>query len=171
MELNDFKSTVIPFKNIMYRLAKRLMKNAEDAEDIVQEAFLKLWVKRNDLNAGGNLQALSMITVKNLCLDKLKASYRKVLKLDNEDIQHDYSTPHIQLEEKDIKNKINDIIENLPEQQKMIIHLRDIEGMTNEEISNIMQMNIGTVKVSLSRARKKLKDELVKQFNYEHHEY
>ncbi|MGA2298779.1 MAG: sigma-70 family RNA polymerase sigma factor [FCB group bacterium] len=166
MELNDFKYYIIPFKNMMYRLALRLLKNKEDAEDAVQEAFMKLWLKRYELKIEGNLQALAMITTKNLCLDKLKGNRKQIISLDDDDILPDNLTPHARLEEIDIRNRIEAIIDAFPEQQKIIIHLRDIEGLSNDEVAEIVKMNKNAVKVALSRARTRLKNELAKQFNY-----
>jgi len=171
MDADDFRNNLIPYKNIMYRLAKRLLKNTEDAEDAVQDTFARLWIKRENLDSGRNLQALTMITLKNICLDKLKSGNSKILPMiDDENFLPGKDNPQNQLEKKDIRHKINSIIETMPEPQKMIIHLRDIEGMSNDEVSEIVQMNKNAVKVALSRARKKLKEELVKQLEYINYE-
>ena len=170
MDINEFKNMVIPFKNQMYRLAKRLLKEIEEAEDSVQDAFVKLWQKRIELDINKNLQALSMMTVKNICLDKLKAKRMTELRLVDEDIMINNSTPLENLFNKDLKEQILNIIENLPEQQKIVFQLRDIEGFSNEEVAEMMKLTNTTVRTNLSRARKKVRELLVKNYRYEYYE-
>ena len=73
MDLRDFKMKVFPLKNKLFRFAKRMVDQTEEAEDIVQEAFIRLWNRRDKLDEYRSIEALGMITVKNLCLDKIKA--------------------------------------------------------------------------------------------------
>lgn len=161
---------VLPFKDMMFRFAKRMLKGVEDAEDVVQDAFLKLWLKRDELKSNGNMQALVMITTKNLCLDKLKAKYRTFIKLEDDDILQDELNPAHHLEAKELQEKMDKVIDSLPEQQKMLIHLRDVEGLSNEEAAKIMNMNEGTVRANLSRARQKIRTILTKKYGYIYYE-
>lgn len=168
MELEEFKIEVLPFKNKLYRFAKRLLKNTEEAEDVVQEVFIKLWNKRNNLEDYKSIEAFAMIVTKNLCLDKLKSKKNKTVELNSNFTIKNDSTPYSKMVLSDTIDKVNKIIDKLPEQQKIIIQLRDIEGYDFDEIAEIMKLNLNTIRVNLSRARKKVRDTLVKTYNYEH---
>ena len=72
MDLHEFKIKVFPLKNKLYRLANRLLGDPEEAQDIVQEAFIKLWNRREKLDEYRSVEALAVVTTRNLCLDKLK---------------------------------------------------------------------------------------------------
>lgn len=167
MEFNEFINIVIPLKNKMYRLARRLLKETEEAEDSVQDAFVKLWVKRDIIKNTGSLESLSMITVKNICLDKLKAKRRTNLRLVDEDIKADSTTPYRIAVGSNYKEIIDKIIGKLPEQQKMVVQLRDVEGMTNEEVAEILKVNNSAVRTALSRARKTIRESLIEEYGYE----
>ncbi len=167
MTVETFKIEVLPLKNKLYRLSKRLLKNSDDAEDIVQEVFMRLWSRRERLSEYKSIEAFAMVITKNLSLDKLKLKKNKADELSDKFEQMTEHTPYNKVEMTDSFNKIQDIISMLPEQQRMIIHLRDIEGYEFEEISEIVQMSINTVRVNLSRARKKVRETMVKTYSYE----
>ncbi|HTX88537.1 MAG TPA: sigma-70 family RNA polymerase sigma factor [Bacteroidales bacterium] len=167
MDLEGFKIKVIPLKNKLYRLAHRLLEDAEEAKDIVQEVFIRLWNMREKLDAYRSVEALAVVTTRNMCLDKLKSKKYHTDKLDNLKTE----VEEVMFEERkdlsDIINKINLIIKTLPEQQQTIIQLRDIEGYDFAEIAEILDMNENAVRVSLSRARKKIREILINAKIYE----
>ena len=169
MNLDDFKKQVIPLKNKLFRFANRLLENREEAEDMVQEAFIKLWNRRDKLDEYRSVEALAMVTTRNLCLDKLKRKKITIEKIENlkdemTDSQQDQKT-----DLSEIVHKIHQIIQNLPEQQRSIIQLRDIEGYDFEEITELLDMNENAVRVSLSRARKKIRESLTVSKIYEYY--
>ncbi len=166
MTLEEFKTEVLPVKNKLFRFAKRLMKNRTEAEDIVQEVLLRLWLNRNKMDEYKNIEAFAVTVTKNLCLDNLKSKASKTTELKENLIVKD-KNPDEEYEKKDINNKINEIIKGLPFQQKMIIQLRDIEGYEFEEISEMVNMTLNAIRVNLSRARKKVRDEIIKLQRYE----
>ena len=163
----EFKIKVFPLKNKLFRFAKRILDDVDEAEDMVQEAFIRLWNRRDKLDEYKSVEALSMVTIRNLCLDKLKSKRYTIEKIDdlkseveealNED-KHDIS---------DMIGKVHRIISTLPEQQRMIIQLRDIEGYDFEEIASILEMNENAIRVALSRARKKIRETISNQSHYE----
>ncbi|MCX6247866.1 MAG: sigma-70 family RNA polymerase sigma factor [Bacteroidetes bacterium] len=169
MDLRDFKIQVFPLKDKLFRLAKRLLNDPEEAQDIVQEAFIKLWNRRETLNEYRSVEALAVVTTRNLCLDKLKAKKYPAesidrLKADIPDMGSDL--------EKDkeliaLTDKIKEIIGTLPEQMKTIMQLRDIEGYDFEEIAEVLGMNENTIRVNLSRARKKVREIMINKKIYE----
>jgi RNA polymerase sigma factor (sigma-70 family) len=169
MNPEDFKKQVLPLKNKLFRFANRLLEDREEAEDMVQEVYIKLWNRRDKLDEYRSVEALAMVTTRNLCLDKIRNRKIKTEKL--KDLQHEMMES--QQEEKkdlsDIIQKVHQIIQTLPEQQRMIIQLRDIEGYDFEEIAELLEMNENAVRVNLSRARKKIRESLTVSRIYEYH--
>ena len=157
MQADEFKIEVLPVKNKLYRFASRILNNPEEAKDIVQEVFLRLWVKREKLKEYRSIEAFAMIITKNLCLDKLKAGRNKNTSLQDNVTDGNNMTPYSQTERSDTVDKVLNIINGLPEQQKLVIHLRDVEGCDFDEIAEVMNMSLNNVRVNLSRARKKKK--------------
>jgi len=158
MNLQEFTSKVIPLKNKLFRFAKRYLEHTEEAEDIVQEVFIKLWVRRDKLDEYRSVEALAMVTTKNMCLDKIKTKrypvdpiddHRRFLENLPEEQKRDYSEEVY---------KVHQAMKSLTRQQQMIMQLRDIEGYDFESIAEIMEMNENAVRVNLSRARKRVRE-------------
>jgi RNA polymerase sigma factor (sigma-70 family) len=167
MTIETFKIEVLPLKHKLFRLSKRLLNNTPEAEDAVQETFLRLWTKKDVLKNYRSIEAFAMTIIKNLCLDRMKSKgYNPDQLTENFEKMGD-SNPHTKLELAESVEKIQRIIQSLPEQQRLIIHLRDIEEYELDEISEIMELNMNTVRVNLSRARKKVREMLTKMYNYE----
>ena len=167
MTADSFKKEVLPIKNKLYRFALRMLGSHEEAQDTVQETFLRLWSKRDKLGEYRSLEAFAMIITKNLCLDKLKSSRNRNVELKDQPEAASSKTPYDSTEMADMKTKVIHIINALPEQQKMVIHMRDIEGLGYDEIAEILEMSLNNVRVNLSRARKKVRDIIIKAHNYE----
>jgi len=167
MTVETFKIEVLPVKHKLYRLAKRLLNNVPEAEDAVQETFLRLWTKKDALKEYRSIEAFALTITKNLCLDRMKSKGYKTDELTENHEKMGESNPHTRLELTESFEKIQLIIQSLPEQQRMIIHLRDIEEYDLDEIAEIMELNMNTVRVNLSRARKKVREMLTKTYNYE----
>jgi RNA polymerase sigma factor (sigma-70 family) len=169
MTHQDFKILVFPLKNKLYRFAKRILDDPEEAKDIVQEVFIRLWKKGDSLMEYKSIEALAMVTTRNLSLDKLKAKKypsESIEKLRNEVEETIYEEKQ---DLSDIVQKIHHIIKSLPELQRTVIQLRDIEGHDYDEISGILDMNENAVRVNLSRARKKIREIFVNNKYYEYH--
>ncbi len=167
MNLEEFNRAVFPMQNKLYRFALSMVANNELAEDIVQEAFLKLWKTRESLHEILNLEAWSMRMVKNLCLDHFKSKYRKTMLFETKYEQASVEvTPQKQTEITDTMQQINLILETLPNQQAQIIRLRDMEGYSYKEIAEVLEIDINVVKVNLHRARKAVKVALEKKESY-----
>ncbi|MBU2650083.1 MAG: RNA polymerase sigma factor [Bacteroidetes bacterium] len=167
MTLEEFKTEVLPLKDKLYRLAFRLLNNREEARDTIQEVMLRLWSKGEDLSQYRNIGAFALTMTRNLCLDKLKSSKWKESSF--EEGYHDRAdnTASAKMENKDTVRVVKSIINGLPEQQKTVIQLRDIEELDFDEIAEIMQLSLNNIRVLLSRARKKVRDELIKIHTYE----
>ena len=160
MDINRFKLEALPLKNKLYRFASRLLEDQEEAQDAVQEVFVKLWNLRSRLDTINSLEAFAMKVTKNYCLDRIKA--RRTVSL--EKTQNLYFSADQSAEvEKDVELKdevsyIKRLIDTLPAQQKMIIQMRDIEGYDFEEIEQSLDLTVNTIRVNLSRARKRIKE-------------
>lgn len=164
MSLEAFKIRVLPVKNKLYRFALSFLKNEEEAQDVVQEVLIKVWDKRDEMNQLENMEAWCMRITRNLSLDKLKSKHKKYTDPINEgfDISGgDAGTPYRTTEMSDTMNSIGLFIKALPEKQRQVIQLRDVEGYSYKEISDIMEIDMNQVKVNLFRARKAIKENLL----------
>ncbi len=167
MTREEFKQEVLPVKNKLYRIALRLLGDREDAQDIVQEIFLRLWMKNDEIESLTNIEAYAVTMPRNLCLDKLKSAASRTETFNETREMPDNRTPYTEAELSDNMRIVRDAMEGLPEQQKLIIHLRDVEGSDFDEIAEITGLSLNNVRVNLSRARKKIRDTLIKIHNYE----
>ena len=166
MTQTEFLNIVMPFKDKVFRLAKRLLVSREEAEDATQEILLKLWKNRDQFEKYKNIEAFSMTMTKNFCLDKLKSKQAQNLKIVHSNYEDGNTPLQKQVELNDSVEWVGKIIEELPEQQKMVLQLRDIEQYEYEEIEKVLNMNATAVRVALSRARKTIREKLTKTHNY-----
>ena len=162
----EFLNIVMPFKDKVFRLAKRLLVSQEEAEDATQEILVKLWKNRQKIQEYNNIEAFSMTMTKNFCLDRLKSKQAQNLKIVHSNYQDHNVSLQKQIELNDSVDWVSKIMEELPEQQKIIIQLRDIEQYEYSEISKMLDINETAIRVSLSRARKTLREKLTKTHSY-----
>jgi RNA polymerase sigma-70 factor (ECF subfamily) len=172
MNQTEFIHLVTPFKDKVFRLAKRLLVSTEEAEDATQEILVKLWNKNKNKNKNDGLaeyksvEALAMTMTKNYCFDQLKSKRASNLKIVHNNFTDREASLQQKLEDSDTWNWVEKIINNLPEQQKLIIQMRDIEQYEFEEIAKILEMNETAIRVALSRARKTIRENMTKTHNY-----
>ncbi|MAP54123.1 RNA polymerase sigma factor [Altibacter sp.] len=165
MKQKEFLTTVMPFKDKLYRLAKRLLVSGDEAEDAVQEVFLKLWKGKQQMKNYKNPEAFAMTMTKNYCLDRLKSKQAGNMKIVHSNYQN-HENLEKKIEVEDGVSLVFSIMETLPEQQKMILQLRDVEQFEFAEIAEILNSNETAIRVALSRARKTVREALIKQYNY-----
>ena len=168
MNSKDFNIVVYPFKDKVYRFARRLLNDNAEAEDLTQDLFLKLWQMRDTLDRTRNIEALAMKSIKNLCFDRIKKK-KPVLA----DIETDYEFSLVTDSLKDYENQditaiITNVVDSLPENQRLVFHLKDIEGYEYDEIEKISGFERNILKVNLSRARKRIREILTKRYSYEY---
>lgn len=166
MQQSDFLNVVMPFKDKLFRLAKRLLVSTEEAEDATQEILLKLWRKNESISTYKNVEAFAMTMTKNFCLDRLKSKQASNLRLVHSNYGEEGSGLQKQFEAKDSVNWVQKIIETLPEQQKMVLQLRDVEQYEYDEIAEMLNMQPTAIRVALSRARKTVREKLVQKHSY-----
>lgn len=156
----------MPFKDKLYRLAKRLLVSREEAEDATQEILMKLWTKNEEMGRLKSVEAFAMTMTKNFCLDRLKSKQAGNLKLVHSNYKDEKTSLQKQLEAEDSVDWVERIMEELPEQQKMVLQLRDVEEYDYDEISELLDMKPSTVRVALSRARKTVRKKLIEKHSY-----
>lgn len=165
MDKNEFTTIVMPLKDKLYRLAKRILVSTDEAEDAVQEVFLKLWKGKQDIKSYKNPEAFAITMTKNYCLDRLKSKQASNLKI----VHSNYQTSENiegRIEANNGVEMVFKIMETLPEQQKIILQLRDVEEFEFSEIAKMLDSTETAIRVALSRARKTVRDEMIKNYNY-----
>jgi len=166
MKESTFLNIINPVRDKMYRMALRLLTSKEAAEDATQEAILKLWNRKDKINHYANVEAFAMTVTKNYCLDQLKLKQNNNLRIVHQNYESNNTSLQSEIEVNDEMEWLGRIVATLPEQQKMIFQLRDVEQYDYEEIAEIMEMNPTAIRVALSRARKTIRENLMKKHNY-----
>ena len=169
MDANDFKRKFLPYHRKLYRAAFHLMGNAQDAEDMVQEAYLKLWKRRDELPTDiANQEAYCVTLVKHVCHDALRLAHleedgrspEELPIIGNTNVAHE-------VELKDETSQVMTLIGQLPAQQRQIMQMRDVEDLPYEEIEKATGLTSVNIRVLLSRARKKIREQFLAIRNYE----
>ncbi|MCI5080659.1 MAG: RNA polymerase sigma factor [Saprospiraceae bacterium] len=167
MDIKAYKTTILPLKNKLFRFALGVVKDAAEAQDVVQEVLIKVWDKRAELERINNLEAWCMRLTKNQAIDKLRSKHKRT-----EDIETTYSlsssesTPFEKAAIGDAVDRVRKMIENLPPKQRQVIQLRDIEGFSYQEISEALDLSLAQVKTNLFRARQHIKALFLKTESY-----
>ena len=159
MDSKQFNNQVITLSDKFFRLAKSILRNADSAQDAVQDLIVKLWEKRATLDEVENIPAFTMRAMRNLCLDTIRQQH------DEQDLPPETEyvelNPHQQTEQKDMVQLVKILIDNLPELQRTIIKMRDVEGMEISEIAFVTSITENAVTVNLSRARQKIREKIL----------
>ena len=150
MNQKEFLAQVNPIQDRLYRLARRLLVSDDEAQDATQEILIKLWSNRKKFKKLRSIEAFAVTMTKNYCYDKLKANYNTVKTSENNDSV----------------NWVFKLMKELPEQQRLVLHMRDVEQYSNSEIAKELDLNETAVRVTLSRARKTIREQLLKKHNY-----
>ncbi|WP_170110473.1 RNA polymerase sigma factor [Flavilitoribacter nigricans] len=168
MSLNTFKDTIWPIRDKLYRFALRIVQNTTEAEDVVQDVLSRLWRTRKNWDQIDNLEAWSMRITRNMALDHLRSRrYRRTEGVDGlTQVSSETVSPLEQVEQQDAMSHIQQLMQELPENQRMVLHLREIEQMSYQEIADLLDMPMTQVKTNLFRGRNKLKTALLKRESY-----
>lgn len=161
MQASDFKQLFLPCHRKLFSVAYRLMSNTQAAEDMVQETFLKLWMQRDKIERIDNPEAYSITVLRRLFYDKMRTGHLQEVDKDVGSLQVT-SSQNIsrQLEAADEYQRVRQLISHLPEPQGRIMLMRDVEDRSFEEISietGLTEVNIRSI---LSRARKKIREQI-----------
>lgn len=153
MNTAEFKHRFMPLSRKLYAVARRITGNGQDAEDIVQEAYMKLWDRRNDMDHVVNVEAYCVTLVKRLCYDAVHE------RLPDDDAGGDVACDADDAGMRDDAMHVRQMIDRLPEQQRMVITMRDVDDCSYEDIEKKTGMSAVNVRVMLSRARKKIREQ------------
>ena len=160
MNTNLFKETFVPYHQKLYRIAFRILRDEGNAEDIVQETYIKLWERRKEMQHIENKEAYAVIILRNTCLDFLRK--KKAYLSDFEfDVRDDYSVSK-EVELRDEIRHVQDLINLLPPQQRLVMQLKHWDEYTDEEIEEATGMSQINIRVTLSRARKTIREQYLK---------
>lgn len=161
MNATSFKEVFIPYHPKLYRIAYRMVQDTANAEDIVQDTFVKLWNKRDEMENIENTESFAIITLRNTCLDYLRETKK------NHHINYDAdiagtSSPSRQLELKDEVEKVRLLISKLPVQQRQLMMMKHWDEYSDKEIELATGLSAGNIRVILSRARKTIREQFSK---------
>ncbi len=163
MTLPEFNLQIVPLKHKLYRFAHRITGSGHEAEDVVQEVMEKIWAKRDATDGVQNWEAWSMALTRNLSIDKTRSKHRQTTGPLPEkfELKGSARTPEQVLETSETFSAVRKIMASLPEKQRAVMHLRDIEEQSYDEISQILNISLDDVKVSLHRARKSVREKML----------
>ena len=167
-ELN-FQSDILPLKDKLFRLALRITLDRAEAEDIVQDTLLRVWQRRDEWSSISNPDSYSTTICRNLALDRCQAARRSNMTLDGEQaptLSDTAPPPDVALQRQERIAIIRQLMDQLPEAQRTIMELRDMEGRSYQEIADIMNITEAQVKVYLHRARTRIRTEAEKIERY-----
>lgn len=170
MNKQEFKHHVFSLSERIYPMVARMLGQSH-AEDAIQDIMLKLWEKRNNIKNHPNIKGLVFLTSRNYCLDILRKK-RIILDDDIANLKVVHSKKETsKIEWKELNAIIQNIIQNLPQQQKEVFEMRDLDGFETAEVAQILAIKQEHVRVLLSRARKQIGKALEKDYNYERGAY
>src|SRR3712207_3736286 len=134
MQKISFEADILPLKDKLFRIAYRITAHREEAEDLVQETMLKVWSKKEEWDAYDSIEAFCITVIRNLALDKIeKKDYQTEAITEQMTYAADADTPASHIEREEQYSIVKELIDNLPEQQRTIVQLREMEGMSYKE--------------------------------------
>ena len=158
MQEISFRDDILPLKDKLFRLALRITFDRAEAEDVVQDTMIRVWNKREEWTQFGSIEAYCLTVAKNLAIDRSQKKEAQNVELTPEmEEESEISGPYDQLVNNERMSIIHRLINELPEKQRLIMQLRDIEGESYKEIAKILDLTEEQVKVNLFRARQKVK--------------
>lgn len=158
--MNDFRNIWLPLSDRFYRAAYYMLESQQDAEDAVQELYLKLWRSRDSVHGLRNPVAYGLSLLKNICLDRIRR--REVRKSEPLDLAAPPENPphDRQTDAKDMLKLVMLEMDKLPQKQAEVMKMMVLEGMDYKEISKRTGLSQVHIRVLISTARKTLKQKL-----------
>src|SRR6185436_6792486 len=173
-EERNFEAAAMPYLDALYNTAYRMTRNAQDAEDLVQETYLKAYKYYDKFEEGTNLKAWLFKILKNTFINSYRKKQQSPPKADFADIEESFETivrddsgqqartPEEELLEKVLDEHVQHAIEELPHDYRMVVLLADLEGFSYKGIADILEIPLGTVMSRLYRGRRLLEDALLR---------
>lgn len=163
MELNEFINTVTAVRNRMLQQAQTYLRDTDDAEDVVQEALAKLWQMRQRIDDAEKMAHLASVIVKNTSLNAIRNSKSKATLLSHDgDVGRIVSSdsPQRQMEEKETRERLQQIITQLPDKQRAVMRMRNVEQLSYKEIAQVLGTTESSVRAMICKARATLMKQL-----------
>jgi RNA polymerase sigma-70 factor (ECF subfamily) len=160
MDAREFKQRFLPHHRLLYRVAYQLTGNAQDAEDLLQDLYLKLWQKRDDLPDEAMNEAYLVTMIRRLYIDQRRLKHLDAsAELKNEDGPPDERSLDRQIDAKDEAQQMEGLINQLPERDSKIIQMHMVEDRSYEEIERDTGLSQGNIRIIVMRTKKKLKQQ------------
>jgi RNA polymerase sigma-70 factor (family 1) len=157
MTTEQYEALFYKMRDKLYRYALRFVKESDVAEDVIQDVMFKLWQKRQEADGIENIEAWLMVLTRNRSLDILRKDKENMVNVDEAfGISDKAPIPDKIMEQNDLLKQLDICLDQLPEKQRQVFHLREIEQLSYDEIAQATGFNLDDVKVSLFRARKHL---------------
>ena len=169
MKKISFRNDVLPLKNELFRLALRITLNRVEAEDVVQETMIKVWNRRDRWEELESIEAFCLTICRNIAIDKIRKMENQNQSLTDEHDAPDQSyasNPEEQAMQQDRIQLVRRLIDNLPEKQRSVMQLRDIEGKSYKEIAQVLDISEEQVKINIFRARQTIRQKFIETEKY-----
>ena len=164
--MNVFNQHILPTRNKLYRFALRITGSVHEAEDVVQDVLTKAWKMSEEPEVSAtirNWEAWCMTLTHNRALDRNR--FRKVRRTSDLEVVRasasSMDSAAEQLESQDMIAQVQQLMQSLPEKHRLVMHLRDIEEMTYDEIAQTLDITLDQVKTNLHRARKAIREQML----------
>jgi len=150
-----FRVAMVQHHRTVYSVCYRILRDAHEAEDVTQEAFLKYWQLSGEVRGA---KAWLITVARNKCLDRLR-SKKRIVDADPDffEQQAEERDPEWHASRDEVGSKLDRLVSELPEPQRSLVLLFDVQGMTGAECAQVLDLNINQVKVYLHRARRRLR--------------
>jgi RNA polymerase sigma-70 factor (ECF subfamily) len=158
-----FEDLVMTYQHRVFGVALRMLGNAAEAQEVAQEAFVRAHRALGDFRGDAKLSTWLYAITSRLCLNRLASGERRLLR-QGEDallrLADGAPRPDAALERSELEAALQRAIAELPEDRRIVVVLRDLEGLSYEEIARVLELELGTVRSRLHRARADLKEKL-----------
>jgi RNA polymerase sigma-70 factor (ECF subfamily) len=176
----DFESTALPYRDQLYKTALRMTRSVEETEDLLQETYLKAYSHYDRFEEGTNLKAWLFRIMKNTYINWYRKRRNRPLHLEFDELQEGFETdalnsqveeasPEAMLMSDEVDSEVRSALLSLPHNYKMAVLMVDLQGLTYQEVADILAVPVGTVMSRLYRGRKKMERALLsfgKRYNY-----
>lgn len=161
----DFRRDLLPHKDKLYRLALRITLQRPEAEDVVQETLIRAWERREELGNVESVEAYLLTVCRNLAIDRREKKDNQNVSLGEEELELAASdvSPQERLEHEERLRRVHELFNKLPERQRTVMQLRDIEGLSYRETAQAMGITEDVVRVTLHRARTAIRQAFEKE--------
>ncbi|HEV3410829.1 MAG TPA: RNA polymerase sigma factor [Puia sp.] len=150
-------------KDKLFRFALRLLQNVQEAEDVVQDVMAGVWVRREEWGQWKSLEAYCMAATRNQCIDRIRKHRYLREKEKTIPISGNAQDPFEKMMSKEMTGRIRRVMAALPENQQLVVHLREVEGFSYNEIAEVLHITLDQVKVNLFRGRHTIKNTIMKE--------